>query len=222
MLHEILQLLKKDNLMVQALDECHEMLELCRSMVRASAASLRDHDDAEIDLDLFKLDKTLNAFERDVRRKVMTHLSVGGHGADITSGLVLVSIVIDIERIGDYSKNIYDLARDHPQRLHAGPLEERLAATETLAWDNFERCIDAFKSADANEALALMKDYKEDITVNCREMEEQLIKGAVDLGAADAVTVALYLRFIKRISSHARNLVSSVSNPFPRIGYRSK
>ena len=48
------------------------------------------------------------------------------------------------------------------------------------------------------------------------------IFAAVPLPAADAVTVALYLRFLKRISSHARNLVSAIVNPFPRIGYKAK
>jgi phosphate transport system protein len=65
------------------------------------------------------MDKQVNRFERDVRRKVMTHLTVCGP-ADLAAGLVLVNVVIDIERIADYAKNIFDLARYHPRRLHAG------------------------------------------------------------------------------------------------------
>jgi ATP-binding cassette, subfamily B, heavy metal transporter len=34
--------------------------------------------------------------------------------------------VIDIERIGDYAKNIYDLAKSHPAKLHGGSLEEEI------------------------------------------------------------------------------------------------
>src|SRR5690606_266328 len=97
-IREILNLLSKDNLQVQALSECYEMLDLCHKMVHASIESLRRRDDASIDIDIVQLDKRLNSFERDVRRKVMTHLSLG-NTADIASGLVLVSIVIDLERI---------------------------------------------------------------------------------------------------------------------------
>ena len=41
------------------------------------------------------------------------------------------------------------------------------------------------------------------------------------LGAAvaDAAAVALYARYLKRISAHCRNLISSIVNPFERIGY---
>ena len=85
------------------LSECYEMLDLCHTMVKASVKSLRHSETAEVAVDLYEMDKKLNAFERDVRRKVMTHLSLG-HTADIGSGLTLVSIVIDMERIGDYTK----------------------------------------------------------------------------------------------------------------------
>ena len=42
----------------------------------------------------------------------------------------------------------------------------------------------------------------------------------VPYGALLLLFVALYLRFLKRISAHSRNLISSVVNPFDRIGYR--
>ena len=36
---------------------------------------------------------------------------------------------------------------------------------------------------------------------------------------AMGIAFALYLRFLKRIAAHSRNLASSVVNPFHRIGY---
>ena len=124
MIREILKLLNRDNLQVQALSQSYEMIDLCQSMVNASVESLRNSDNADVDIDIYEMDKKLNAFERDVRRKVLTHLSLG-NTADIGSGLTLVCIVIDLERIGDYSKNIYDLAVNHPSRLVAGSLDIR-------------------------------------------------------------------------------------------------
>jgi len=221
MLNDIINLLKRDNLMVQALDECYEMIDICSSMLDACVESLRHREDASIDLDVLKLDKRLNAFERDVRRKVMTHLAMGGKG-DITSGLVLVSIVIDLERIGDYAKNIFDLAIAHPTKLVAGSIETQLAEVEKLALQNFHRAVHVFKTSDVDAAKELMADYKTEISAACRNIEQALIAGEGDLTAAEAVVVALYVRFLKRISSHARNLVSSITNPFPRIGYKVK
>jgi phosphate transport system protein len=218
MIREILQLLNKGNLQVQALSQCYEMVDLCKSMVDASVHSLRQSDTAEVDIDIYETDKKINAFERDVRRKVMTHLSFG-NTADIASGLTLVSIVIDLERIGDYSKNIHDLAVNHPTRLHAGPLEEKLAEVETNALERFNMTVDAFKRGDDEVARRLVEDYKEEISQKTREIENLLITGTVVLPANEAATVALYTRFMKRISAHSRNLVSSIVNPFDRIGY---
>ena len=109
MFKQIFNLFKSDSLYVQALEECHEMLDIDLAMFKESINSLRKSDSAEISIDIFAMDKKINEFERDVRRKVMTHLAIG-RKEDIGSGLTLVSVVIDIERIGDYTKNIYDLA----------------------------------------------------------------------------------------------------------------
>ena len=114
MFKQIFELFKSDSLYEQALQECHEMLEIDRQMFNESINTLRNSDTADIPIDIYAMDRKINRFERDVRRKVMTHLAVGGKD-DLGSGLILVSVVIDIERIGDYTKNIYDLAVQHPK-----------------------------------------------------------------------------------------------------------
>ncbi|MEE9229091.1 MAG: PhoU domain-containing protein [Acidobacteriota bacterium] len=218
MWRDIFRLLSKDNLQKQALEECHEMLDICNQMVSASVESLRQRDDDSVDIPIYAMDKKLNAFERDVRRKVMTHLSLG-HTEDISSGLVLVSVVIDLERIGDYSKNIYDLARRHPTRLHGGDVEEQLAAIEAEVLKHFEGTVETFKSGDVDEARRLMKAYKRDISHEVSEFEKAIVSAKVELPSAAAAACVLYARFLKRISAHSRNLVSSLVNPFDRIGY---
>ena len=110
----------------------------------------------------------------------------------------------------------------HPQRLRAGELEDDVVALETEALANFDRTVKAFKVGDRDEARSLMEQYKADISNRCNEIERRLVAGSAELPAAEAVTVALYLRFLKRISAHSRNLISSVVNPFDRIGYREK
>ncbi len=218
MLRDILNLLKKDDLQSQALAECHEMLVMCEQMVAAGVQTLRNRDDTSMDVDILTMDKKLNAFERDVRRKVMTHLSLG-HNADLTAGLVLISIVIDIERIGDYSKNIHDLALMHPARLHGGPLEDELAALERETQDILAKASKAFQEGDEALARELMAEYKDDISGRSRDLERALVSEGVITDARQATALALYMRFLKRISAHARNLASSVVNPFDRIGY---
>ena len=82
------------------LDESHGMF---KDAVRAL------HDEGSYASDIYQRDQQLNKYERSVRRKIVTHMSVSTK-PDINMGLVLTAIVIDIERIGDYAKNLFDLS----------------------------------------------------------------------------------------------------------------
>jgi len=219
MFKQIFEMFKSDSLYEQALGECHEMLDIDLTMFKASIETLRKSDSVDINIDIYEMDKKINEFERDVRRKVMTHLAVGGK-EDIGSGLVLVSVVIDIERIGDYTKNIYDLAVNHPKKLVGGSVEERLIEIENISYKLFEDSIDAFKNQAIEKARELMGYYKENISSQSDAITNDIIAGKIgnlEIGSASAV--GLYARYLKRIAAHSRNLISSVVNPFERIGY---
>ena len=152
----------------------------------------------------------------------MTHLAIGGKN-DIGSGLVLVSVVIDIERIGDYTKNIYDLAVNHPEKLNGGSLENRLSEIEKISFNLFEDSIEAFKNQDIEKARSLMGLYKKNISSQSDNITKEIIMGKVDdLNVGSASAVGLYARYLKRVAAHSRNLISSVVNPFERIGYPEK
>ena len=219
MFKQIFEIFKSDSLYEEALLECHEMLEIDREMFNESIKSLRSSDTAEIPIDIYAMDKKINEFERDVRRKVMTHLAVGGKD-DIGSGLILVSVVIDIERIGDYTKNIYDLAVQHPKKLSAGSFEKKLADMEILTKEFLNKAIDTFKEQDIDLARKLMTDYKTDISSVSNDIVNAIVSGKSDeLLPEVAGSLCLYARYLKRIAAHSRNLVSSIVNPFERIGY---
>ena len=219
MFKQIFEIFKSDSLYEQALGQCHEMLDIDLTMFKKSIKSLRESDSIEIDIDIYEMDKKINEFERDVRRKVMTHLAVGGK-EDIGSGLVLVSVVIDIERIGDYTKNIYDLAVNHPKKLEGGSVEEQLTEIEKISFNVFEESTMAFKKQDSEKARELMGNYKQHISKQSDAITNEIIAGKIsDLEIGTAASVGLYARYLKRIAAHSRNLISSVVNPFERIGY---
>ena len=64
-----------------------------------------------------------------------------------------------------------------------------------------------------------MQDYKEGISKQCDEITNTIVSSKVDIDADTAAAIALYSRYLKRISAHSRNLISSIVNPFERIGY---
>ncbi len=219
MFKEFFDLLRKENLLKQAYNRSQEMLEADREMFLAAMLSLREHDDARIDIDIYAKDQLINAYEREVRRKVLTHLSVTS-SRNVQACLVLVSVVIDIERIGDLTKNIVELALLHPGRLTCGSHERDIRTIETTVKTMFTLLIEALPSGDEGKAKEVMSEHWW-IARRSDEILSALI-GHDDPGlpCSEAVTTALYVRFLKRVSAHLMNIASSIVNPFDRIGFR--
>ena len=221
MFKEWLAIFKKDTLMDRAYQRSYLMLDLTREMFIRAKESLRYLEDNQVDIDIKDKDLEINKYEREVRRNVFNHLVVSG-SPKLPSGLALVSIIIDIERIGDYTKNIVELALNHPGKLHGGKFEKDLQQVEQAMEDNFARTRDCFESCDEAEALKLLEEYKW-VNPICDKILIGLIKEEdKDIPPGDAVSLAMYFRWLKRINSHLRNIMTSVINPFDRIGFEPR
>jgi Na+/phosphate symporter len=221
MIKELLSLFKENTLMDRAFQRSYEMLDLTQEMFLKSKDVLRNRDHAQVDFDINDEDSAVNKYQREVRKDVFNHLALTGVD-QLASGLVLVSIVIDIERIGDFTKNIVEIAVNHPARLLAGQFEEDLNKIENAVEENFKRTIDCFKRADEEAGRELVKDYKWVSKVSDKDLMLLINEADKSLQCGSAVALALYLRALKRVNSHLRNVSSSVVNPFHRIGYKLK
>ncbi len=216
-----LSIFSKDNLMDRAYRRSFIMLDLTREMFLKSRESLRKREDNEVDINIRDRDLEVNSYEREVRRNVFNHLVVSGPEM-LPSGLALVSIIIDIERIGDYSKNMVELAQEHPGKLHGGMLEEQLVKIEEAVEDNFLRTRKCFEAGEKEAALKLLEKYSW-VNQACDDCLVALVKEKdKNIKPGDAVALALYSRQLKRINSHLRNITTSVVNPFDRIGFNPK
>jgi len=197
------------------------MLDLTREMFTKSRESLRNREDAEVDINVRDRDQEVNSYEREVRRNVFNHLVVSGTEM-LPSGLALISIIIDIERIGDYAKNMVELALEHPGKLHGGVLEEKLTQIEEAVEDHFIQTRKCFEAGDGEMALKLLEKYSW-VNQACDDCLIVLIREEdANIKPGDAVALALYSRQLKRINSHLRNITTSVVNPFDRIGFNPK
>jgi len=221
MYKKFLELFGKENLLDRAIETTIEMLKTDREMYLASVESLRHRDDNKLPFDIYEKDKEINKYERQVRRNVLTHLTVSGT-PNIVPGLVLVSIVIDVERIGDYTKNITELATAHQKKLHGGIFEDDLAELEQIVKERFDKITDVISNMDIGLAKEMMSDHR-NISSTCDKILLEII-GEKDksFGPGDATVLALYFRYLKRIASHLTNMASSIVNPFPRIGFGRK
>lgn len=221
MLKDIFDLFRRESQLSQAFKRSYEMLREDRQMLEEAIRSLRSRDDARLNIDIYAKDQLINAYEREVRRKVFTHLTISAE-RDVNAGLVLVSVVIDIERIGDFTKNIVELALHHPKRLSGGPFDADITKIETLVRTMFDLLVEALPENDEAKAREVMSEHWW-ISRRADDIIRELIeKDDVITPSGDAVTCALYLRYLKRVSAHLMNIASSVVNPFDRIGFRGR
>jgi phosphate uptake regulator len=86
----------------------------------------------------------------------------------------------------------------------------------------FEDLVPALKDSDEELARGILRSHKSVSGRVERGLQllrsDQVLKGQ----SGRAVTAALYLRYLKRVSAHLKNVATSVVNPFHRIGYREK
>ena len=156
-------------------------------------------------------DMRVNDGEREVRRDLVIHASVVG-AIDTPAILVYMSIVKDIERIGDYGKNIRDLGKDGAD------------FSDFPAWHDLRkdviRLIDetaqTFHARDRERASDLL-DHIEVMLDEFDDVVSKLVKGDDD--RPQAVARALGTRYIKRIVAHLANVLSAVVMPIDRLDY---
>ncbi len=221
MFEKFLKTLKKKSLIDQIIEKVSESINLDREMFIKAKKSLRTAGNLELAKQVLKEDKIINKSERTIRRKLLTHFAISDK-IDIGSGFTMSSIVIDIERIGDYAKNIADLALLLDGKYNCGPYNERIEAIEQKIEIMFEKTLKAFENSDADSAREVTALYKNEISRECSLIKDALINEEEEMSSGNATAIALYLRSLKRIGAHLYNISTSVINPFPRIGYKEK
>ena len=141
---------------------------------------------------------------------------------DINLGLVLTAIVIDIERIGDYTKNIVELAGAVPGPFDGLELHDEVVGIEQTMAQMFDDIVPALEDSDVNRARGIIKSHTKIATKVDKQVLALCSGEALSGRSGHAVTVAIYLRYLKRVSAHVKNVATSVVNPYHRIGFREK
>lgn len=192
-----------------------EMIVDGRHAFDAAANALLGGTDPEvIRRDLFSTDERINRTEQEIRRAIVVHGTV--HGASTFPDLlILMSLVKDAERVGDYAKNLYDIAVDQPR---FDPAE--LAALVELK-DKISKVVvrahGLHEKHDTPGARALLDeiDRMED---DCDAKVREFVKATGENRTAAALTY----RYFKRVLGHIGNIVSSLVVPLDKLDYRDE
>jgi len=210
------KILNSPGLIEEAEKIVSDMLEISYNMFRYSMEIVIEK--AEEKENIYATDKKLNALEIDVRKKILEHLSINP-SQDITPSLVLATIVVDIERIGDYSKNLIEISHKYPKPL-SGNYIEKIKGLEKKVQTYFENTIKVYDEQDEILGKEVMKKLSE-LVAECQDLLEALVEDD-SLSSKEGIIYALLVRHLKRISAHVKNVCSSIINPFHRLGYKPK
>ena len=221
MFDRVISLWKSEDLLSQAWEESFQMMVLSNEMFSAAIRYLRRGEKIKTLKNLKKRDREINEFQKSVRKKVVTHFSISQKVEDFPSGLVLLNIVVDVERLGDYTKNILDLAIHYPDPLVSEDCLNSLKEIEDDILSRFTDTLTAIEQQDEKLAKKLLKSYRKSFSNMSDKIVNDGISGKQEYkDQKEAASVTLYARYLKRVGGHLKNITTTMLNPYEEIGYR--
>lgn len=213
-------LLTRPNVIEECRAEALEMMHLSQEMFVFVERALHEPASEQIKSHVKRKDQDVNRLQDSVRRKIYQYLAIS-RGKDLLSALQLHDIAKEIERIGDYSKNIAELAEMVPAGVDWGEREAGMRNARQQLLEMFDL---TFKCVESNDEAAGRKCdviYHE-IARFCNETLEAAVRPTDandDKVDRQLLALVLMLRYNKRVAAHLRNTVLTVTNPYKRIGY---
>ena len=218
---DLVNIWKSEDSLSQAWASSNEMLTLSHVMFTDAIDALRSGEKNKVIKSIKQRDTDINEYHRDIRKKVVTYYSISKDVTNIHSGLVLINMVVDIERVGDYTKNILDLAKHYPEKLISENISDDLRVIERAVIGRFGDTIKAVEKMDEEIAEDLIKSYRNDLGKLSDNLVACSISGDLQIGEEHkASSMVLYARYLKRIGAHLKNITSVVVNPFESVGYK--
>lgn len=164
--------------------------------------------------DLFSTDQRINATEQEIRRAIVVHGTV--HGAStFPELLILMSLVKDAERVGDYAKNLFDLAVDRPgfdPEDHGELVELKDQVSKIIV-----RAHGLHEKHDVEGARAILEEI-DGIQDQCDVKVREFVRAT----GSNHTVAALTYRYFKRVLGHIGNIVTSLVVPLDKLDYRDE
>lgn len=216
MLRELLKAWHSRDLLGRMLDDFQEMLRKTEWLFETvSDVLLRKRKPEEVADEIYSTDKEINKAERSIRRELVQHLVVRPD-ADVPASLILMSVVKDAERIGDFCKNIFEVANMYTMNFDHGRHITPLQETRSRISELFVRTRKAFVNSDDDEARQVIIEA-EVLSRWCDDKIKDLFND--DLPTQKAVAYTLLSRYFKRIAAHLENIASAVTGSIEDLDY---
>jgi phosphate transport system protein len=215
---EIYDIWTKDSLLREGFDNMDAMLEQNKNMFKLALKSIVENDLKMAD-QVTVMDEIVNNYAIGTRRKVVEYLAFNS-APNINASLVLISVIVNLERLGDYSKGVAELGKHYPEK----PKEDAYMKTLGKLYDKllimFDDTRTAFKKMDKRRARKVIA-WRVEVAKECNAILKRLRKDK-KISPSDAILYTLITYYFKRMGAHLSNVSSSVILPFPELGVREE
>ena len=216
MFENLLSFWKGKDFLIKVMEDFRVMLDETESMFEAVCARLLNgKDDPELKDRIYKVDKQVNRIQREIRKRIVEHLSLQPT-VDTNACLLLMSVVKDAERLGDYCKNLYEVTELLDDPVDRPFFAEYFDELDREIVSLFAQTKEAFLDTDEDKARTAWT-YKKKATKNCDRIVGQLAQS--NLTVNQAVCFTLTARYFKRIVAHLANIATSVVLPLSDLDY---
>jgi len=192
------------------------------ALAEANFALCADHlvEDADIEKirdEIYARDREINRREKNIRRRLISHLATQPSEHEIPTAFILTGLVKDAERIGDYVKNLYEVHELHGESgFDRKVYDPYYDGIRTKVKDLFRRVRRAYRESSRRDAEEAIAEGRETMRV-CERAIRRI--AAADHSVPEAVALTLAGRHYKRILGHLVNIATSVVMPADKTDY---
>ena len=165
--------------------------------------------------DLYSTDKQINELHREVRREMIIHSAVNSRNLDIPLLLSYMTMSKDIERIGDYCKNLFEIAETGNSFAKGDDLDTYMELKNDIGKliVYLQSCLNLDDESKVQDLITLGSSLNNDLDEKITALLEDKEK------IQYPVATTLFYRYLKRIVSHIVNAATAIIMPTDQIDY---
>ncbi len=217
MLRELLSIFRPGNPLQAMADNFAKMIELThKQTVKAGEIYFSRTTSPESRSEIRRMDVEVNKLERKIRKQVIQRLSLRGTTQQVPYSLLLMSLVKDVERIGDYAKNLSEVVDFSSDPLPDDEITAELHEFRKFVETAFGSTAEIFSESDREGAIELITAGR-----GLAQRSDALLSRIArsDYNASLTTSAILGTRYYKRIGAHLLNILSSVVMPLHKLDY---
>lgn len=216
MFNNLLNFWRGKDFLTQVIGDFAGMLDHAEHMFRIVSEALLENKQPEgLKDEVYQVDKKINRLERGIRQRIVEHMTLQPT-IDTSSCLCLMSVIKDAERLGDYTKNLYEVIELLAGPINRGTYDQYFDDIAADILTLYQETKEAFVKDDRSKAKSSFA-LQNKLVKECDAILSKLATS--DLSTNEGVCYALIARYYKRVAAHLVNISTSVVLPITELDY---